>query len=79
MKKFFLVFSLAGAMVACNNASESANDAQDSLDSIASERKEAIDSSAEARKDAIDSTTEEKKEVLEKRDSADRADTSENK
>lgn len=79
MKKFLLVFTLAGTMVACNNASDSATDAQDSLDSIASERKEAIDSSAEARKDAIDSTTEEKKEVLEKRDSVNRADTSGNK
>lgn len=79
MKKFFLVFTLAGTMVACNNASDSASDAQDSLDSIAAERKEAIDSSAEARKDAIDSATQEKKEALEKRDSANRADTAENK
>jgi hypothetical protein len=75
MKKFFLVFAIAGTLAACNNASDSAADAQDSLDSIASERKEVIDSSAEARKDAIDSTTEEKKEAIESRDSANRADT----
>jgi hypothetical protein len=75
MKKFLTVFVLAGALVACNNASDSAADAKDSLDSIASERKEVIDSSAEARKDVIDSTTEQKKEVIDSRDSLNRADS----
>lgn len=78
MKKFLAVFALAGTLVACNNASDSAADAKDSLDSIASERKEVIDSSAEARKDVIDSTTEQKKEAIEKIDSLNRLDTVKN-
>lgn len=79
MKKFLTVFVLAGALVACNNASESAADAKDSLDSVASERKEVIDSSAEARKDMIDSTTEQKKDAIDKVDSLHHADTTKTK
>ncbi len=70
MKKLFLVFAIAGALTACNNAADSTAEAKDSIDSVASEKKEMVDSTAEAKKDVIDSTTEQKKEALDKIDSA---------
>lgn len=75
MKKFFIVALTAIAFTACNNSADTGNNAADSLDSIANERKDAIDSSAEQRKDVIDSTTEAKKEAVEKLDSLNRRDS----
>jgi hypothetical protein len=70
MKKFFLVFAIAGALVACNNAADSTAEAKDSIDSIASESKENIDSTAEQRMDQVDSTAAQAKDSLDKIDSA---------
>jgi len=64
MKQLFVLFAAAAFLASCNNASDTAADAKDSLDSIANEKIENIDSSAEARKDVIDSTTEQKKAEL---------------
>ena len=72
MKKFLVIIAIAGSLIACNNASDSTENAQDSLDSVAAEKKDMIDSTAEQRKDVIDSTTEMKKEALDKLDSASR-------
>jgi hypothetical protein len=70
MKKLLVVFAIAGSLIACNNSSDTAESAKDSLDSVASEKKEMIDSSAEQKKDVVDSTTEQKKEAIDKMDSA---------
>jgi hypothetical protein len=75
MKKFFAVLAIAGSLIACNDSANSTDNAQDSLDSVASEKKEVIDSSAEARKDVIDSTTEQKKEALDRVDSLNKRDS----
>ena len=72
MKKLFVVFAIAGALTACNNASDSAAATKDSIDSVAGEKKEAIDSVASEKKEAIDSTAEQKKEVV---DSVTKGDT----
>jgi hypothetical protein len=72
MKKFLAIIAVAGTLIACNNAADSTENAQDSLDSVAAEQKDRIDSSADQRKDVIDSTTEMKKEALDKLDSANR-------
>ncbi|HZF64124.1 MAG TPA: hypothetical protein VEZ55_06565 [Chitinophagaceae bacterium] len=76
MKKLLIMFSLAVAVTACNNAADSTADAADSIDSMAAAKKEKIDSMAEEKKDVIDSTAEQKKAALEGRDSANRKDTS---
>jgi len=70
MKKFLAVLAIAGSLVACNNDSASADNAKDSLDSVASETKDVIDSSADATKEKIDSTVEVKKDSVEAVDSA---------
>ena len=75
MKKLFIITTLIGFLVACNDAAESTDNAKDSLDSIASEKKDVIDSTAEARKERVDSTTEMKKDALDRKDSARGADT----
>ncbi len=72
MKKFLAIIAIAGTLIACNNAADSTENAQDSLDSVAAEKKDMIDSTADQRKDMIDSTTEMKKEALDKMDSANR-------
>ena len=72
MKKLLLIGLLAGAFVACNDASESTENKMDSLDSAAEEKKETIDSTAEQRMDRIDSVTEEKKDALDRKDSLNR-------
>jgi hypothetical protein len=80
MKKILLVFAMTAAITACNNAADSTDEAQDSLDSIAAEKKDMIDSTAEQKKEVIDSTTEQKKEALDKLDSASKkADSATNK
>lgn len=70
MKKLFLVFAIAGSVVACNNAADSTAEAKDSIDSVASETKEVIDSTAEHKMDVVDSTAEQAKDSLNKIDSA---------
>ena len=70
MKKLFLVFAIAGALTACNNAADSTAEAKDSIDSIASETKENIDSTAEQKMDNVDSTAAQAKDSLDKIDSA---------
>jgi hypothetical protein len=69
MKRFLMIFALAGALAACNNSADTTGEKKDSIDSMASEKKEMVDSSAEQKKDVIDSTAEQKKEALEKADS----------
>ncbi|HWI94336.1 MAG TPA: hypothetical protein VNT20_23850 [Flavisolibacter sp.] len=69
MKRFLMIFALAGALTACNNSADTTGEKKDSIDSMASEKKEMVDSSAEQKKDVIDSTAEQKKEALEKADS----------
>ena len=39
MKKFLAIIAIAGTLIACNNAADSTENAQDSLDSVAAERK----------------------------------------
>jgi len=70
MKRIFVIFALAGSLVACNNSADSTADKKDSIDSTASEKKDVIDSTAEQKKDIIDSTAEKKKEAVERADSA---------
>jgi hypothetical protein len=70
MKRFLLVFALAGALTACNNSGDTTGEKKDSIDSMASEKKDVIDSTAEQKKDIVDSTAEQKKEALDKADSA---------
>ncbi len=72
MKKLFLSLLIAGSLVSCDNAADSTNNAQDSIDAMASEKKDAIDSTAEVRKDIVDSTGEQKKEALDRLDSLNR-------
>jgi hypothetical protein len=75
MKKLFFSLMIAGTLASCDNAADSTANAQDSIDSIASEKKDAIDSSAEAKKDMVDSTAEQKKEALDRLDSLNKADS----
>ncbi|MBD0331442.1 MAG: hypothetical protein ICV66_02195 [Chitinophagaceae bacterium] len=76
MKKLLVVFAIAGALTACNNSGTSTENKKDSIDSMAAEKKDAIDSTAEEKKDAVDSAAERKKDALDKKDSANRKDTS---
>jgi hypothetical protein len=69
MKKLILIGLLAGTFAACNNASESTEVKQDSLDSAATEQKEVIDSTADQKMERIDSTTDKKKDSLDRIDS----------
>ena len=64
MKKFLAVLFIAGSLAACNNASDSAENTKDSLDSASSEVKERLDSTTDAAKDRIDSNTEAKKDMV---------------
>ena len=64
MKKFFALAVLALSLVACNESSDAAADAKDSLDSIANAQINNIDSAADARIDNIDSVNEAKKDLL---------------
>ena len=75
MKK--LIYFLLGIMVfaACNNAGNNTANMQDSLDSVANAQTQRIDSAAEQRMDSVDSAVERKKDSLERRDTANRRDT----
>ena len=70
MKKFLVIFAIAGSLVACNNSADSTENAKDSVDSVASETKDMIDSTADQKMDKVDSTAEVKKDSLDKMDSA---------
>lgn len=64
MKKVFLVFAIAGSLVACNNAADTTGEKKDSIDSVANATKDMVDSTASQTKDAIDSTAEAKKDMI---------------
>ncbi len=70
MKKLFLIMALGLAVASCNNESDAADDAKDSVDSAASEQMDRVDSTADMKKDQIDSAAEMKKDQIEKVDSA---------
>jgi hypothetical protein len=74
MKKILLIAVIAGSLIACNDTSDSTEEAKDALDSAAEVKKDNIDSTAEQRIDRIDSTTERKKDSLDRKDSANRRD-----
>jgi hypothetical protein len=57
MKKLFLIFIVAGSLVACNNAGDTGQKTLDSLDSSKNLQKESIDAAAQDAKKNIDSTT----------------------
>jgi len=69
MKRIFVIFALAGSLVACNNSADSTEQTKDSIDSSATEKKEMIDSSAEQKKDMVDSSAERKKDAVDRADS----------
>ena len=69
MKRFLMIFALAGSLPACNNSGDTTGEKKESIDSMASEKKDVIDSTAEQKKDVIDSTAEQKKDALDKVDS----------
>jgi hypothetical protein len=75
MKKIVLTGAVTALLMACNQAGESTENKQDSLDSVAREEKQMIDSAAEQRKDRVDSLTQEQKDSLERIDSMRRSDT----
>jgi gas vesicle protein len=57
MKKLFLVFAVAGSLVACNNAADTAQKTKDSLDSVTKLQKESVDNAAQEAKENLDSTS----------------------
>ena len=58
MKKLFLVFAVAGSLMACDNSADAEQRIKDSLDSVTNLKKESIDEAAKDAKQGIDSTTE---------------------
>jgi hypothetical protein len=56
MKKLFLVFAVAGSLIACNNAGDAAQNSKDSLDSVTKLQKESVEEAAQDAKQNIDST-----------------------
>ena len=57
MKKLFLVFAVAGSLVACDNAADTAQKTKDSLDSVTKLQKESVDNAAQEAKENLDSTS----------------------
>ena len=57
MKKLFLVFLVAGSLVACDNAANTADNAKDSLYSVTKLQKESVDEAAKDAKENLDSTS----------------------
>ena len=47
MKKLFLVFAVAGSLVACDNAADATKDLKDSSDSVESLKKESVTEAAD--------------------------------
>ncbi len=70
MKKVFLVIMAAAFFASCNNATDSAADAKDSLDSIANVKKDVIDSTTEQKKENIDSLAERRDSIQDARDTS---------
>jgi PBP1b-binding outer membrane lipoprotein LpoB len=64
MKQFLAVLAIAGSLVACNNAADSAENTKDSIDSAASEVKDRMDSTTNMAQDRIDSNAEAKKDMV---------------
>ena len=64
MKKLFLVLAIAGSLVACDNAANTADDKKDSLDSITNLQKESVEEAAKDAKQNLDSTTEAAKDSV---------------
>jgi hypothetical protein len=74
MKKFLAVLAIAGFLTACNDSASSTDNAEDSIDSTASEVKDRLDSAentgtlsdnaTDSAKNKIDSSAEAKKDAL---------------
>ena len=58
MKKLFLVLAVAGSLVACDNAADTAQKTKDSLDSVTKLQKESVEDAAKDAKENLDSTSE---------------------
>ena len=58
MKKLFLVLAVAGSLVACDNAADTAQKTKDSLDSVTKLQKESVEEAAQDAKQNLDSTSE---------------------
>lgn len=56
MKKILLVLAVAGSLVACDNAADSAQQTKDSLDSVTKLQKESVEDAAKDAKENLDST-----------------------
>ena len=57
MKKILLVLAVAGSLVACDNAADTAQKTKDSLDSVTKLQKESVENAAEDAKENLDSTS----------------------
>lgn len=58
MKKLFLVFAIAGSLVACDNSADNAERIKDSTDSVTNLQKESVEDAAKDAKENLDSTSE---------------------
>ena len=57
MKKLFLVFAVAGSLVACNNSADNAERIKDSTVSVTKLQKESVEDAAKDAKENLDSTS----------------------
>jgi gas vesicle protein len=70
MKKFLAIAIIAGALVACNNSSDTTKTTKDSLnaiDSSASAKKDSVQKRADSVSTKIDSSAQAKKDTLKKK------------
>jgi hypothetical protein len=64
MKKYILLFALVGALVSCNNSSETAEEKADSIEERKDTLLDKVDSTADAKIDSVKQWSEKQEEKI---------------